>query len=160
MDLRHRTFPEAMELAKLKSGMDNEQIARGLALRLGRATPYPASTVQGWFNLDRQYWPSVVILPALCGVLGNTIPIDWLVEQVRVAPACTPDMIPAGIADCLPGLIAQFGRVGQEVGETMDDGAISPREAREILDASEGLRAQLDRLQAMLGPLAERAKRR
>jgi hypothetical protein len=160
MDLKHRTWPEAMELAKMQSGKTNDQIAREISVLLGRETPFPASTIQGWFNLDREYWPSTSILPHLCRVLGNTILVQWLSAQVQGDSGCAPAPTPGNILSCLPSLVSDFGRVGQSVSIAIEDGGINPKEAREILDEVSRLEGRLKDLGAILAPLAEKAKRR
>lgn len=160
MDLKHRTWPEAMELAKLQSGKTNEQIAREISVLLGREAPFPASTIQGWFNLDRDYWPSTAILPHLCRVLGNTVLVQWLAAQVQGDSRCGPEPTPENILSCLPSLVGDFGRVGAAVSAAVEDGGINPREAREILNEVSRLSESLAGLDLMLGPLAEKAKRR
>jgi hypothetical protein len=161
LDLKHMTYPEAMEQAKMLSGKTNEQIARELSISLGRETPLSAAAVQGWFDLRRRdYWPSTIFLPALCRVLGNSIIIDWLVEQTRDVASCELEASTGNLLASLPGVVKQFGLLGERVGVAVEDGAVTPREARDILGEVAGLRAHLDNLESLLSSLAEQAKRR
>jgi len=160
MDLKHRTWPEAVELAKSASGKTNPEIAKGMTLALGRDKPFPETSVAGWFTLDRDYWPSCSIIPHLCRVLGNTILVDWMIEQLRDLPPCTVPATPGTILAVLPGLMARFGDIGEGLVAAVDDGRITPREAREIIGDVVQLRGRLDTLEGLLAPLAEQAKRR
>ena len=66
---------EAIRLAKEVSGLMEGQIAAGLDVSV--------SVVKRYLKKDDAYFPSIEKIPRLCAVLGNTILLDWQMQQLE-----------------------------------------------------------------------------
>ena len=119
------SLPDALNLARIQSGKTIDEIQAEMSWKPGHA--------QRVFY-DDSYWPSLPTLPKLCGVLGNTILLDWLQTQVEFGGLALKfealDCI--GLLRELNLLVLEMGEVSREAERAVADGTVDRAEARRI----------------------------
>lgn len=143
-DLAALSLPAVMRVAVSFSGLSDAQISA----RMGW------NESQGYriLNPADDYWCGLPQLPKLCAVLGNSILPRWVIvrakkEEYFSAEALDKDRLVLDLAE----LFSRCGQVGVRGDEAIQDGLISPQEARKIRRAVE----EVARIcSAMLGRLA------
>jgi hypothetical protein len=134
---------DAFKLAAQKSGKGVGEIAKEMGWDGGQARRI--------FSVDR-YYPSYEQLPILCGVLGNTIIIQWLqVQAMHAGMATVPqDINCAKLIQQIGKLFGEVSDVGKEAQCAIEDGKLEPKEVRRIIRE---LNDVLDHGADMLGTL-------
>lgn len=149
VNLRSFSLPAAFGLAVSMSGKADYDIAS--------AMNWSPSTASRIFCPSDDYWPSLTSLPRLCGVLGNTVLLDWIAAQAQ-PQAMAPAPSPLNTTELLQGLekiLREVADVTRECGTAAADNAVDTAEARRILRELHHLIAQATPLMAGLHALRE-----
>jgi transcriptional regulator with XRE-family HTH domain len=116
-------FAQALEFARALSGLTYEEIAE----RMGKGQ----ETVRRYFT-DPTYNPPAPLIPKLCGVLGNTILVEW--QSVHAGGYFTAGDFPCeeSIETQIARLTKEFSDVLHEDGQARLDGEYSDEELSRI----------------------------
>lgn len=126
IDLRELSLLDALDLAVIRSGKSRMKVAEDMGW--------------GWNNANRifstdDYWPTLLSIPRLNVVLGNTVLLDWL----RVHTEAGGLRFEAERLDCA-ALVLRMGRLFRELGDVakageraIGNGVIDKGEARRLI---------------------------
>lgn len=144
MELDLKTMPvgAAIQQAKIKSGLNNMEIANRMGLTL--------SVVKKLFAEHQDRLPDIMEVVEICNALGNTFLLDWLAAQVEVLPVQAAASIPGQFCT----LSESFANTARATAEAMADGHTSPQEANSILLHAREVRDAATRLMGALEPIA------
>lgn len=146
-DLRNMTAGEALQYAKLLSGMTVEDIAD----RAG----WGVASLRRCFNpQDTDHRPSLTRIPALCRALGNTVLLDWVIAQLEELSGTPGKSSVVDILQAVNAAASTSGQVHEAVDAALLDGRIDRQEARDIRGACREARKSLERIEASLQPIA------
>lgn len=146
INLRHSTFNQALQFAKMLSGLTNSEIAEKSGLS-------PANVAK-YFKPNEDYYPNPCNIPALCCALGNTVLLDW--QTAQIAEIC-PQAAISSATDLSDAAMSVADRVGQLCAVTREhvaDGKIDRNEAKESQAQIADMVRHLKGLHDKLEPLA------
>jgi len=146
INLRHATFNQALQYAKMLSGLTNSEIAEKSGIS-------PANVAK-YFKPNEAYYPNPCNIPALCCALGNRVLLDWQLAQMD--EICHQGAI-SSATDLSDAAMSIADRVGQFCAVTrvhVADGKIDKHEARESQAQIADMVRQLKGMHDQLEPLA------
>ncbi len=137
MNLKEARFKTVLRYAKDLSGMTLEELAEKTGISL--------SQIQRYFS-DEDYYPSPIKLVAICKALNTTLPIEWMLEQVK---GSSPKW------NGYHSVSKELSDVINQIITALEDGVITPVEKeriyKEAVEAMEALKSLLRRLEEKEG---------
>lgn len=147
--LKGYSLVSAMRMAIVYSHKTEDEIAAGM--------DWGAASASRFFS-SGDYWPALPNIPRLCRVLGNTLILQWLMDNTEtdvqpVEPLDAPAMLQS-----LGGLFGKMGAISQEGQAILMDNVIDAAEARRMIRRVQALLAEGESLLAGLQANVERGR--
>ena len=133
MNLKEARFKTVLRYAKDISGLTLEEISEKTGISL--------SQIQRYFS-DEDYYPSPIKLVAICKALNTTLPIEWMLQQVKET---SPKW------NGYHSVSKELSDVINQIITALEDGIITPVEReriyKEAVEAMEALKSLLRKLE-------------
>ena len=133
MNLKEARFKTVLRYAKDLSGMTLEELSEKTGISL--------SQIQRYFS-DEDYYPSPIKLVAICKALNTTLPIEWMLQQVKGSSLKW---------NGYHSVSKELSDVVNEIVTALEDGVITPVERerlyKEAIEAMEALKALINKLE-------------
>ena len=139
--LKGYSLVSAMRMAIVYSHKTEDEIAAGM--------DWGAASASRFFS-SGDYWPALPNIPRLCRVLGNTIILQWLMDNTETGVQPVKPLDAPAMLQSLGGLFGRMGAIAREGQDVLADNEIDAAEARRMIRRVQALLAEGESLLAGL----------
>ena len=118
--LKGYSLVSAMRMAIAYSHKTEDEIAAGM--------DWGAASASRFFS-SGDYWPALPNIPRLCRVLGNTIILQWLMDNTETGVQPVKPLDAPAMLQSLGGLFGRMGAIAREGQDVLADNEIDAAEA-------------------------------
>lgn len=148
--LKGYSLVSAMRMAIAYSHKTEDEIAAGM--------DWGAASASRFFS-SGDYWPALPNIPRLCRVLGNTIILQWLMDNTETGVQPVKPLDAPAMLQSLGGLFGRMGAIAREGQDVLADNEIdAAAEARRMIRRVQALLAEGESLLAGLQANVERGR--
>lgn len=122
--MRGWSLASALRLSIALSNKSDEEVAAEMGW---------SKSVENRFFHNQNYWPSLPTLPRYCRVVGNSVLLQWVLDNVEAELAQVQPMTAPEMLRHLQELIKELAEVLAEGQTALADHVIHPQEARRII---------------------------
>ena len=110
------------------------------------------------FFSSGDYWPALPNIPRLYRVLGNTLILQWLMDNTETGVQPVKPLDAPAMLQSLGGLFGRMGEIAREGQDVLADNEIDAAEARRMIRRVQALLAEGESLLAGLQANVERGR--
>ena len=147
--LKGYSLVSAMRMAIAYSHKTEDEIAAGM--------DWGAASASRFFS-SGDYWPALPNIPRLCRVLGNTLILQWLMDNTETDVQPVEPLDAPAVLIKIGGLFGKMGAISQEGQAILMDNVIDAAEARRMIRRVQALLAEGESLLAGLQANVERGR--
>lgn len=143
VNLKGMSVKSAFQLAIAQSNKTQEEIMDKMG--------WTPTVTSRFFSFDG-YLPTYSSIPKLCQVLGNTVLVDWLVENLESAEKIKTPISSRELLESIVELAEKYGKLAEEAKKSVEDDEISQSDAKKILKKVRVLSQELSDFYMKLDP--------
>lgn len=144
VNLKGMSVKSAFQLAIAQSNKTQEEIMDKMG--------WTPSITSRFFSFDG-YLPTYSSIPKLCHILGNTVLVDWLVENLDPAEKVKEPINSRELLVSVVELAEKYGNLAEEAKKAAEDNDISQSDAKKILKKVRILSQELSDFYIKLDPI-------